>query len=44
MLIWTLCGVESDGLVARTVLATVPPSVGYRVIPLGEPLLVSLLA
>ncbi len=36
MLTRTLRLLERDGLVQRTVFATVPPSVEYRITPLGE--------
>jgi DNA-binding HxlR family transcriptional regulator len=39
MLTRTLRNLESDGLVQRTVFPTVPPSVEYRLTPLGESLL-----
>lgn len=38
MLTRTLRLLERDGLVNRTVFATVPPSVEYRITPLGEEL------
>jgi DNA-binding HxlR family transcriptional regulator len=39
MLTRTLRNLESDGLVQRTVFPSVPPSVEYRLTPLGESLL-----
>lgn len=39
MLTRTLRGLEASGLVLRTVYATVPPSVDYRLTPLGASLL-----
>jgi DNA-binding HxlR family transcriptional regulator len=39
MLTRTLRGLESDGLVTREVFPTVPPSVEYRLSPLGRTLL-----
>ncbi|MEU1886825.1 helix-turn-helix domain-containing protein [Micromonospora rifamycinica] len=39
MLTRTLRGLESAGLVLREVHPTVPPSVGYRLTPLGQSLL-----
>jgi DNA-binding HxlR family transcriptional regulator len=39
MLTRTLRGLEADGLVDRTVAATVPPSVSYSLTPLGRSLL-----
>ncbi|GAA2628501.1 winged helix-turn-helix transcriptional regulator [Paractinoplanes durhamensis] len=39
MLTRTLRSLETDGLISRTVFATVPPSVEYRLSPLGESLL-----
>ncbi len=39
MLTLTLRGLERDGLVARTVVATVPPRVDYALTPLGLDLL-----
>jgi len=44
MLTRTLRTLESDGLVSRTVFPSVPPSVEYRLTPLGESLLVPLSA
>jgi DNA-binding HxlR family transcriptional regulator len=44
MLTRTLRGLESDGLVARTVHPSVPPSVDYRLTPLGLSLLTPLSA
>ncbi|MFF5290723.1 winged helix-turn-helix transcriptional regulator [Paractinoplanes globisporus] len=44
MLTRTLRTLEADGLVARTVFPSVPPSVEYRLTPLGESLLVPLSA
>ena len=40
MLARTLRGLERDGLVARSVFATVPPQVEYALTPLGSGLLV----
>lgn len=39
MLTQTLKDLQRDGLVSRTVFATVPPSVEYRLTPLGQSLL-----
>ncbi|PWC88162.1 hypothetical protein TSH100_08675 [Azospirillum sp. TSH100] len=39
MLTLTLRSLERDGLVSRTVFATVPPRVDYALTPLGETLL-----
>jgi DNA-binding HxlR family transcriptional regulator len=39
MLTQTLKDLQRDGLVDRTVFATVPPSVEYRLTPLGQSLL-----
>lgn len=39
MLTLTLRGLERDGLVTRTVFATVPPRVDYALTPLGRSLL-----
>ncbi|GIM91076.1 winged helix-turn-helix transcriptional regulator [Paractinoplanes toevensis] len=39
MLTRTLRSLETDGLISRTVYATVPPSVEYRLTPLGTSLL-----
>ena len=39
MLTQTLRDLQRDGLVSRTVFATVPPSVEYRLTPLGQSLL-----
>ncbi len=43
MLTQTLRDLQRDGLISRHVFATVPPSVEYRLTPLGESLLVPLL-
>ena len=40
MLTLTLRGLERDGLVTRTVYATIPPRVDYALTPLGQTLLV----
>ncbi|MCC7111791.1 MAG: helix-turn-helix transcriptional regulator [Deltaproteobacteria bacterium] len=42
MLTLTLRGLERDGLVTRTVFATVPPRVDYALTPLGKTLFVPL--
>lgn len=42
MLTLTLRGLERDGLVVRTVFATVPPRVEYALSPLGKTLLKTL--
>jgi DNA-binding HxlR family transcriptional regulator len=39
MLTLTLRGLERDGLVTRTVFATIPPRVDYALTPLGKSLL-----
>lgn len=39
MLTFTVRGLERDGLVTRTVFATVPPRVDYELTPLGRSLL-----
>src|SRR6202044_224924 len=39
MLTLTLRGLERDGLVTRTVFATIPPRVDYALTPLGRDLL-----
>ncbi|RFB88652.1 transcriptional regulator [Rhizobium leguminosarum bv. trifolii] len=39
MVAQTLRGLERDGLIARTVFPTKPPSVEYRLTPLGETIL-----
>ncbi|CAN5773933.1 helix-turn-helix domain-containing protein [soil metagenome] len=39
MLTLTLRGLERDGLVTRTVFATIPPRVDYELTPLGRSLL-----
>jgi len=44
MLTLTLRGLERDGLVTRTVHATIPPRVDYALTPLGATLLVSVRA
>ncbi len=44
MLTQTFRELERDGLIARTVFPTKPPSVEYRLTPLGETLLVPLRA
>jgi DNA-binding HxlR family transcriptional regulator len=44
MLTRTLRSLETDGLISRTVHPTIPPSVEYRLTPLGESLLVPLSA
>jgi DNA-binding HxlR family transcriptional regulator len=44
MLTLTLRGLQRDGLVARTVWATVPPSTQYALTPLGRTLLEPVLA
>ena len=40
MLTLTLRGLERDGLITRTVFATIPPRVDYALTPLGRDLLV----
>ncbi len=40
MLTLTLRGLERDGLVTRTIHATIPPRVDYALTPLGQTLLV----
>src|ERR1700712_503314 len=40
MLTLTLRGLERDGLVTRTIFATIPPRVDYELTPLGRSLLV----
>jgi DNA-binding HxlR family transcriptional regulator len=42
MLTLTLRGLERDGIVERTVFATVPPRVEYKLSPLGRTLLKTL--
>ena len=44
MLTQTLCALERDGLVSRTVHPVVPPMVDYALTPLGETLIVPLAA
>ena len=44
MLTRTLKTLERDGMVARTVYATVPPSVGYALTELGKSLAVPVMA
>jgi DNA-binding HxlR family transcriptional regulator len=44
MLTLTLRGLERDGLVTRTVYATIPPRVDYALTPLGRTLLVPVTA
>ncbi len=44
MLTQTLRDLQTDGLISRHVFATVPPSVEYRLTPLGESLMVPLSA
>ncbi len=44
MLTLTLRGLERDGLVTRTVFATIPPRVDYELTPLGRSLLVPVTA
>src|SRR5260221_1605882 len=44
MLTLTLRGLERDGLVTRTVYATIPPRVDYALTPPGRTLLVPVLA
>jgi len=39
-----LRGLERDGLITRTVEATIPPKVEYELTPLGQTLLVPVLA
>ena len=39
MLTQTLRDLQSDGLIERTVFATSPPSVEYRLSPMGESIL-----
>src|SRR6201999_4135545 len=40
MLTLTLRGLERDGLITRTIFATIPPRVDYALTPLGRSLLV----
>ncbi|PFH19027.1 winged helix-turn-helix transcriptional regulator [Burkholderia sp. JKS000303] len=44
MLTLALRGLERDGLVTRTVFATIPPRVDYALTPLGETLLEPVMA
>lgn len=44
MLTLTLRGLERDGLVTRTVFPTIPPRVDYALTPVGETLLVPVMA
>jgi DNA-binding HxlR family transcriptional regulator len=44
MLTLTLRGLERDGLVTRTVFATIPPRVDYDLTPLGRSLMVPAMA
>ena len=44
MLTLTLRGLERDGLVTRTVFATIPPRVDYDLTPLGSSLLTPVMA
>ncbi|WP_396331894.1 winged helix-turn-helix transcriptional regulator [Burkholderia anthina] len=44
MLTLTLRGLERDGLITRTVFATIPPRVDYALTPLGETLLEPVMA
>jgi DNA-binding HxlR family transcriptional regulator len=44
MLTLTLRGLERDGLVTRTVEPTIPPRVDYELTPLGQTLLVPVMA
>ncbi|MCS6758205.1 MAG: helix-turn-helix transcriptional regulator [Candidatus Devosia euplotis] len=40
MLTQTLCSLQRDGMVARQIFDTKPPSAGYRLTPLGQSIIV----